>query len=208
MARDNETAAGTVASGLNVFNQAAKRRVWVQRMSLGLIGDDFVEIEVRIPHLGGFQRVVPGDFVTGVGGGARHHARKRRFGTGGGLIVKFSADDAVEEGLLFFRVGSLEVGAEIAGNRKGLLLRGVLVLGLGAGILPRLVSPDAERADVRRLRGAFAAEKALRDIPPAFGELSGAEGDIDPLWVLEDDVVVAPGIAVVRGPSHAAARCR
>ena len=144
--------------------------------------------------------------MTCVGGGARHYTRESRLGSGRGLIVKFAAHDTVHKGFLFLRVSLFQIGAEVSGYREGLRLRRILRSD-GVRILPGFIAPDAEWADVRRLRGAFGAEETFSDIPPAFSELCGAESDIDAIQILKDDVIVAIDVAVRGGTSHASTGC-
>jgi len=67
----------------------------------------FVQVNLWIPDFGGFHQLVPGDFVARVRGGARHHARERGLRAFGGLIVKTSVGDALDEGFLFFGISRL-----------------------------------------------------------------------------------------------------
>src|SRR5207302_4173272 len=50
------------------------------------------------------------------------------------------------------------------------------------------------------------AEQALTDVPPAFGELRGAERDVHAAGITEQDVVIAIAIAVIGGAALASSR--
>src|SRR5208283_5694233 len=145
----------------------------------------FVQVNLMIPLLGGLHQFIPGDFASSVSRRARHHAGKGRFSALGGLIMEITARDAFNEGLLFSRIGEFEVGSEIPGSRKAFGIG--RILGNGTRRLPRIVTPDAKRPGIGRLRGTLGAEKTLGDVPPALGKLRGTEGDINPIGVLEED---------------------
>src|SRR5216684_2168335 len=111
--------------------------------------DQFVQVDLRIPNLGGLQEFVPSDLASLVCRGARHHARKRGLGALGRLVMEIAAANALDERLLLFRIGELQIGSKASGDRERLTLR--LVLRRRASGLPRFVAPNAERAGVRRL---------------------------------------------------------
>src|SRR6266550_116077 len=60
-----------------------------------------IQVNLRIPHLGGLQVFVPGNLVSLVRSGARHHAGQGGFGALGGLIVEITAGNAFDERFLF-----------------------------------------------------------------------------------------------------------
>src|SRR5260370_24202092 len=165
---------------------------------------ELVQVNLGIPHLGGLHQFIPGDFAPLVSGGARHHAGKGRFGALGGLTMEMAGGDALDEGLLFFRIGELEVGGEVSGDREffrlGRILRG------RSGGLPGLIAPDAQRAFVGRLGGSFGAEEAFGDVPPTLGKLRGAEGNVDAIGIVKDGVVISVDVAVGRAPLAPASR--
>src|SRR5580693_5422989 len=105
-----------------------------------------------------------------------------------------TAGDAVHEGFLFLRVGELKVGGEVSGNRE--LVRLSAVFRWRHGGLPRFFAPNTKRALVGRLRSSFSAEETLGNVPPPFGKLCGAEGDVDAIGIVEENVVVSVGVSV------------
>src|SRR5579859_1801465 len=107
--------------------------------------------------------------------------------------MEIAAGDAFDEGLFLFAVGELEIGGETSGDREG-LRRGIFRRRKRS--LPELVAPNAQRAGVRRLRSAFGTEETFGDVPPALGELRGAEGEVDGIGIVEDHVVVSVGVTV------------
>src|SRR5207253_4091800 len=128
---------------------------------------------------------------------------ERGLGAFVGLVVKIAAGNALEECLFLFGVGGFQIRREVARHRE----RRRLTLRLEReGRLPRLIPPDAERTGVRRERSAFRAEESLADVPPAFGELRGAEGDVHAAGITEQDVVIAIAIAVIGGAALASSR--
>ena len=108
-----------------------------------------IQVNLRIPHLGGLQVFVPGNLVSLVRSGARHHAGQGGFGALGGLIVEITAGNAFDKRFLFLGVRELEVGSETSGDREFLGLR--RIFGGRASGLPGFVAPDAQRTRVRRL---------------------------------------------------------
>src|ERR1700730_3579660 len=110
---------------------------------------NLVQVNPGIPNLGRLHHFVPPDLVSRVSRRSRHHTGKSRFGALGGLIMETAARDALDERLLFFRIGELEIGAEAPRDRErlgiGRILRG------GRSGLPRFVTPDAEWSSVGRL---------------------------------------------------------
>src|SRR5215467_7477493 len=113
--------------------------------------------------------------------------------------MEIPASDALDEGLLLFAVGKFQVGREVSGDRKSLLLRAGL---LRQKSLPRFIAPNAKWSCVRRLRCSFCAEEAFGHIPPAFGELRRAEGDVHVVGIMEDHVVISVDVAIVRGAAQ------
>src|SRR5262249_46839927 len=120
------------------------------------------------------------------------------------LVVEFAADNALDESFLLFGVCLIEIGFEFSGYGKSLRVGRIFCFGRAR--LPRLIAPDAERPDIRRLRSAFRTKKTLGHIPPAFGELCRTEGDVDSTGILKDDVVVSVNVAI--GWTSRAASCR
>src|SRR5229473_7392016 len=161
-----------------------------------------VQIEFRIVDFVRLHQLIPSDLASRIRSGARHHARKRGLRAFGRLIMEIAAGDAFDEGLLLFAVGEFEIGAEISGHREGL---GRGIFRRGKRSLPRFVAPDTERAGIRRLRSSFRAEKAFGDVPPAFGELRGAERNVDGIRIVEEHMIVSVGVAVGGRPAHAPA---
>src|SRR5207237_7988212 len=102
------------------------------------------------------------------GGAASNHARGLGLGAVACLVVEGPVCDALDERLLLFWVGGLQVRRKVArdGKRSGLTRRWGR-----EGSLPRLVPPDAERTDVRRERRNFGPEDSLAGRPPAFRDL-------------------------------------
>src|ERR1700730_1858352 len=166
---------------------------------------EFIQVDLRIPHLGRLHEFVPGDLMSLICGGARHHAGKSRLGAFGRLVVEIAAVYALDYGLLLFGIGELEIGAKASGDRERLRLR--LIFRRRTGGLPGFIAPDAEWAGIRRLRGTFGAEEALGDVPPAFSKLGGAEGHVDVVGIVEEHVVISVGVAVGGGAALAASCC-
>src|ERR1043166_6861626 len=157
-----------------------------------------VEIELRVPHLGRFQQIVPRDVVAGVRRGPRHHARQRRLGARRRLVVELARVDALDERRLLRGVGELEVRREVARDRE----RGRLRTGLlNEWCLPRVVAPDAEWSGVGGDGRTLGAKETLAHVPPALGELRGAERHLHAVGIREDGVVVAHAVAVIGGPA-------
>src|SRR6266567_9586970 len=119
--------------------------------------------------------------------------------------MEIAAGDAGNEGLLFFRVGELEIGSKVSGNREfiglGRILRG------RCGGLPAFIAPNAQGALVRRLRSPFGAEETFGYIPPTLGKLRGAEGNVNAIGIVKEDVVIPVDVAV-GGAALAPARRR
>src|SRR6266852_3663418 len=153
-----------------------------------------VQINPRLQHLAGLHYLVPRNLVIFVGGSARENTRNRRLRAFRRLVVKIAAGDAVNERFLFLAVGEFQIGREISRDREGLRLRFVFCRRQGS--LPRLVAPDSERSGVRRLRNSLRAEETLGNIPPAFGELRGAERHVDIVGITEQTVVISVRVPV------------
>src|SRR6266436_119287 len=155
-----------------------------------------VQVNSRVQHLGRLHYVVPRNLVILVGSSARQNARNRRLRSFVSLIVKSSARYAIYKRFLFLAVSEFQIGSEVSGDREDLRLR--FVFRRRHGSLPRLIAPDSERSGVRRLRNAFCAEETLGDIPPAFGELRGAERHVDIVGIVEEHVVISVRVTVRR----------
>src|SRR5438445_227051 len=98
----------------------------------GASSTQLVQVNLWIPHLFRLHQLVPSDLASGVSGGARHHAGKGGFRALGGLIMEITVRDALDKGLLLFRIGELEIGGETSRHRKRLSLR-LILRGEGGG---------------------------------------------------------------------------
>ena len=109
------------------------------------------------------------------------------------LIVEFARGDAIEERLLLAGIGLLEVAEEIPGAGK------FLGLGRRSSSLPRLITPNTQRAAVGRLRVAFGAQEALVDVEMEFAKLGSAEADRDTVGIGGNEIeAAAPRSSVSR----------
>src|SRR5207249_4249215 len=158
---------------------------------------EFIQVDLRIPLVFRLPDFFPLDFVSLIRRSARHHAGKRRLAALGCLVMEIAACNALNEGLLLFRIGELEVRRKFSRDRESLRLR--LVCPRERGSLPGFIAPDAKWSGVGRLRRPFGAEEAFGDVPPAFGKLRGAEGHVNTVRIMEKHVVISVGIPVIRG---------
>src|SRR5438445_12126991 len=109
--------------------------------------------------------------------------------------MEMAATDALDEGLLLFRIGELEIGGKASGDRERLILcRSFCARSSG---LPPFIAPDAERAGVRRLRGACGAVPRPREDPPPVGRMSWADNDCDPVGVREKEQGSAQSVGML-----------
>src|SRR5206468_3613921 len=145
---------------------------------------------------------LPRHLASRISSGPRYHARQRRLGALVRLIVKLAAVDALDERLFLLRIGRLQIGREVPGHRK----RRLLARRLDQRSLPWLVAPDAEWTGVWRDGRAFGAEEPLAHVPPAFGELRGAECHLHVIGVVEDRVVIAVAVTVIGGAALPSSR--
>src|SRR6266446_1014108 len=164
-----------------------------------------VQVNSRVQHVGRLHDRVPCHLTIFVCRRARQNARYRRLRSFVSLIVKSSARYAIYKRFLFLAVSEFQIGSEVSGDREDLRLR--FVFRRRHGSLPRLIAPDSERSGVRRLRNAFCAEETLGDIPPAFGELRGAERHVDIVGIVEEHVVVSVRVAVRSRTPESAPGC-
>src|SRR6266481_1196863 len=167
-----------------------------------------VQINPRFQDLAGLHYFIPCNLVIFVGGSARQNARNRRLRSFVSLIMKSSARYAIHKRFLFLAVSEFQIGSEVSRDREGLRIRFIFRrFRRRHGSLPRLIAPDSERSRVRRLRNAFCAEETLGDIPPAFGELRGAERHVDIVGIVEQHVVISVRVAVRSGTPESASGC-
>src|SRR6266481_91031 len=68
-----------------------------------------IQVNLRVPLLGGLQRLFPCDFPSRIRRRARHHARKSGFSSLVRLIVKLSADNTAHKRLLLLPVRKFQV---------------------------------------------------------------------------------------------------
>src|SRR6266853_2146145 len=68
-----------------------------------------IQVYLRVPFLGGLQRLFPCDFPSRIRRRARHHARKSGFSSLVRLVVKPSADNTVHKRLLLLSVRKFQV---------------------------------------------------------------------------------------------------
>src|SRR6266446_5119367 len=69
----------------------------------------FVQVNLRVPSLAGFQRLFPRDLASRIRGSAGHHARKGGFRALVRLIVKIPTRNALHKRLLFLAVRKFQV---------------------------------------------------------------------------------------------------
>src|SRR5437870_12526696 len=117
--------------------------------------------------------------------------------------MEIPAGDAFHESFLLFAIREFQIGREI--SRYGKCLR------FGARLervrrLPWYVARDPKRACVGRLRSAIRAEEALGHVPPALRKLRRTKGHIYIVGIIEDNVVVAGDVAIVRRSADTSSR--